>query len=188
MAVSASAVHRPQTPVMPDLVCTLRTSQAMYKIGQVPDLQVRIKNNSNKEIVLIGSLDGSEEKTRMPWCYFTIQKPIPDTVPFWVCGTLNPLRAEDFVTVRPGELFNPYRQIDEYGFFGAWEIAEQETFKNPGIYTIQFHYSTKSANIDDFIGNSYWHTKADSAQQKELFTRVPKVDLESNTIEIRIVE
>lgn len=170
------------------LTCTLTTPQNIYKIGQVPKLKVSIKNNGSKAIILLGSLDGSEQKWRMPYCYFTIQKPRQDSVAFGLCKTLNPLRVKDFVTVPPNGLFDPFQAIDQNGFFTAFEATQKETFRNPGVYTIQFHYATTSGNINAYVGNDYWHRTTDTAIQKQLFEQVPKLELASNIIKITMEE
>jgi hypothetical protein len=168
--------------------CVLKAKKTVFRQGEVPELEVHLINRGKKSIYLIGSLDGSEKKWRMPYCYFTIEKPMPDTPQFLTCKTLNPLRKDDFVKVGPGENFDPYMQVDNYGFFRSHELTQQETFRNPGIYRITFHYSTLSDNLNEYIGPSpgNWSERSDTALQKKLFSKVPRLDLASNTVEIRI--
>lgn len=167
------------------LRCILTSGKTKYRIGELPALKVEIINNSSEDIYLIGSLDGSDVKWRMPYCYFTLQKPAPDTVRVGPrCGTLNPLRKEDFVLIKAGEKFNPYQNLDRYGFFSDYTVTNTETFKNAGVYKIQFHYSTNSADIAKFLGPLFKADKTDSLNLSSLFNRVPKVDLVSNEMEI----
>ena len=168
------------------LTCTLKSDKTKYKIGELPDLRVEIVNNTGEDIYLIGSLDGSDVKWRMPYCYFTIQKPKPDTIQVARCRNMNPLRNEDFVLVKTGQKFNPYKNVDPYGFFTDYTITNNETFKNPGVYKIQFHYSTNSHDLAKFLGDRL--PKADSTDSlklSSLFNKVLKVDIVSNEIEIR---
>jgi hypothetical protein len=163
------------------LVCKLSVEKTTYKIGEIPVIKVAIKNISNKDVYLIGSLDGSEIKRRMPYCYFDIEKPRPDIIQYGFCGTTNPLRASDFVLVRAHSSFNPYQPVDNYGFFTSYMIGDTATFRNPGVYKIQFHYSTMSGNINRYKGMG---SSADSVLQKQRFEKVPRVELVSYMIEV----
>lgn len=165
-----------------DFDCKISTSKKVYKIGETPELKVSIANNSKKDVYLIGSLDGSEEKRRNPHCYFTIEKPKNDLLPIVRdCGNMNLLRKEDFKLIKAGESFNPYESIDGYGFFSSYEMDREENFQIPGKYKITFHYSTASTKISDYFGG-------EAKDLKELFSKVPHIDLKSNTIEIEIRE
>lgn len=166
--------------------CTISCSSKTYKSGQVPDITVAIANNSNKETYLIGALDGSENKRRMPYCYFTIDKPKPDTILYQSCGTVDPLRIAEYRLVKAGESFDPYAQIDERGFWRNRTIGDKETFRNPGVYRIQFHYSTNSTDIRRFLGS--WDKNPDTPRLKQLFEKLPRIDLSSNVLEINIEE
>ena len=50
--------------------CSIVATKSTYEIGETPEITVAIKNNSGKDIYLIGSLDASEEQWRSPYCYF----------------------------------------------------------------------------------------------------------------------
>jgi hypothetical protein len=178
--MSVFCFHPKPTPHS-SLICKLFVDKTTYKIGEVPKIKVEIENTGNKDIYLIGSLDGSEIKRRMPYCYFDIEKPRPDTIQYGFCGTTNPLRASDFVLVKAHSSFNPYQPVDNYGFFTSYLIGDTATFRNPGVYKIQFHYSTMSGNINKYKGMG---SSADSVLQKQLFEKVPRVELVSNMIEV----
>ncbi|MES2331694.1 MAG: hypothetical protein V4539_18955 [Bacteroidota bacterium] len=172
-----------------DFTCTLSSDKMIYKLGEVPKLDVRVINETLQPAYLVGSLDGSDLKWRMPYCYFTIDKPKPDTVVFLRCGNSNPIREIEIKLIKPKEKFNPYEPIDNYGFFGDHASMQKETFRNPGVYKIQFHYSTNTQDTRNFIGNfGIWTADADSVKLKELLRRVPRIDLVSNPIEITIGE
>jgi len=106
--------------------CTIHSKFKTYKIGQTPDIQVEILNKSKDDIYLIGALDGSDIKRRMPYCYFTIEKPEPDTIPYLRCGFANPLRIAEYRLVKAGEIFNPYAQIDDKGFWPDYKSQEKK--------------------------------------------------------------
>ncbi len=168
------------------LECVLTSDKKVYNIGEIPSFSVNIINNTNSDIYLIGSLDGSDLKWRFPYCYFTVEKPnpLPDSLLFGRCATLNPLRVPDFKLVKAGQKFNPYENIDNHGFFTDYTITNKETFKSKGIYKLTFHYSTNDQNLANF--RTYKTSKSDSLQIETLFKKVPKIELESNTIEIKI--
>jgi hypothetical protein len=164
--------------------CTLTSDKKVYKVGEIPVLTVEIRNNTKKDIYLIGSLDGSDVKWRMPYCYFHIQKPKPDTITLpGRCKTLNPLRESDFMLVKPGEGFNPYQTIDGYGFFGDYTSIQAETYRNPGIYKIRFYYSSESQEFSAF-GGTPSTINNDSLKIRSLFGQTQKFTIESNEIEI----
>jgi hypothetical protein len=167
--------------------CTLTADKAIYKTGQVPKLDVRIINEGNTSVYLVGSLDGSDMKWRLPYCYFTIEKPKQDDLIFPRCGNTNPLRAEEFKLVKPKEKFDPYETLDHYGFFGDHASTQTETFRNIGTYKIQFHYTTATQDTKTFMGNfGQWDKGSDSMKLKELLTKIPKIDIVSNVVEIRV--
>jgi hypothetical protein len=167
------------------LTCTLTADKSTYKMGELPRLKVDIINTGKKDIYLIGSLDGSDVKWRMPYCYFTIQKPIPDSIGWSRCGNMNPLRPKDFVLVKSGGKFNPYQKTDESGFFTSHMMRDTATFRNPGVYRIRFYYSTNSQNIHQFMGTRFSQDeKPGDPELQALWNQVPKVDIVSNEIEI----
>jgi hypothetical protein len=162
--------------------CFIESKKDTYKIGETPDINVQLINNSNQSIYLIGALDGAEEKWRMPYCYFTIIKPQPDSVldPFR-CGNVNSLGFNDFVKIDPNQYFDPYMQIDDYGFFDSYELSRKENFRQEGTYKIQFHYSTKSDSIEKYIGDWY---DFNNDSINTLFSQVPRFETSSNVIEV----
>jgi hypothetical protein len=168
-------------------ICTLTTDKTVYKIGELPQLNVEIINQGNTAVYLPGSLEGSDLKSRMPYCYFTIEKPKPDTLIFLRCGNLNPLREIEVKLIKPKEAFNPYKIFDNYGFFNDLAAIQKETYRNAGVYKIQFHYSTISQDTRAFMGNpGQWDKNSDSTKLKALLEKIPKIDILSNVIEIRV--
>ncbi|RZK09578.1 MAG: hypothetical protein EOO46_13445 [Flavobacterium sp.] len=180
--------HRGSLEKTASLTCILKSDKTNYKVGELPDFKIEIINNTEKDIYLIGSLDGSDIKWRMPYCYFTIQEPKPDSVDMvGRCGNMNTLKPQDFVLIKAGAKFNPYMSLNEYGFFTDHTVTNSQTFQTPGVYRIQFHYSTNSQKLDDFMGDRpLQQDKAKRQKLVSLLQRVPKVDIVSNEIEITI--
>lgn len=136
-----------------EVVCEVKASKSRYTAGDNPNVWVTIRNLSGKTITLLGSLDGSERKARYPHAFFEIWGPEGGVKKpeLRYCGNQNALRAEDFVSLEPGDGFDPYRDIDSYGFFGAAEF-EGTIFVKPGEYKVVFHYSTDEPTVDGWNG------------------------------------
>ncbi|MDB5200659.1 MAG: hypothetical protein JWQ27_68 [Ferruginibacter sp.] len=167
--------------------CQLMADKEVYKIGELPRLTVMIYNDSDSAVYLIGSLDGSDVKWRYPYCYFTIDKPRATKSNIQRCGNMNTIRSADFKQVKPGQSFNPYEGIDNYGFFPDYNTTNKETFTSAGNYKIQFHYSTNSLDITKFIGDPLTsRNSSDSLKIHSLFHKVPKLELVSNEIAIKV--
>ena len=166
--------------------CSISTDKTIYKVGELPKIGVQIINKTKKEVYMIGALDGSDLKWRMPYCYFTIEKPIPDTVSLLRCGNTDPLSLKHFKLVKSNETFNPYEFTENFHFFEDYALHHIESFRNPGTYKIQFHYSTNSDDIHKFDGRTgQLFNNPDSTQIVELFKSIPRIDIVSNVIEIK---
>ena len=162
--------------------CVISSLKKTYSIGETPQITVSIKNKTKKDVYLIGSLDGSEEKWRSPLCYFEIDSPGKRKAPtVGRCGNMNSLKETDFVWVKSGETFNPYQE----GFFSSYEIARVENFQKTGRYKITFFYSIKSVDMATYFGDD---NGASKKAIKKLFAQVPHFELKSNTIEIEMIQ
>ncbi len=168
------------------LGCYIR-SEPTCELGKTPRVTVAITNQTNAEIYLVGSLDASDCKWRHPHCYFEVTGPDGKSAVQGIlrCGNMNPLRGEDFVKVAPGATFNPYRSIDDHGFFSAHQL-DPHTFRTAGEYRIRFVYSTQSDTITEWAGDG---RAAVAANEKlvGMFRQVPKVEVRSNEIKVTIV-
>lgn len=167
--------------------CVLRMDKEVYKVGELPKLEVMIYNDTKDDVYLIGSLDGSDVKWRYPYCYYTIERPGPGKTNMQRCGNMNTLRVEDFRLVKAGQAFNPYKSIDNYGFFSDYTTTNPATFKTPGTYKIKFHYSTNAQSIKEFMGDRPYHRDySDSVKIDSLFKATPKIELTSNEVVFKI--
>ena len=181
------------------LTCTIRCAEPIIVLGKTPTITVTITNRTKQDVVLVGSLDGSDGR-RFPYCQFDVQnadgtsamKPTKG-----LCGYKNMLRKQDFVTV-PAEMdFDPFKKIDSYGFFGPSGL-NTNTFDKLGTYRITFFYSTKNDDILAWAGNDSRsdanilasdgkHPVTTDAALLALFKQVPKLELTSNTLTITVV-
>ena len=170
--------------VSEEFQCLISSSKKTYSLGELPEIKVSIINKSNRDVYLVGGLDGSERKIRKPYCYFTIKRPGDHpALSMEGCGTVNPLRAEDFVLVKSGGIFDPYQSVDDYGFFTSFQMSRKANFNEAGIYIITFHYSTLAESLNDYAA---YESNFKELQAK--FERVPKIQLRSNTLTIEIIE
>jgi hypothetical protein len=170
------------------LGCTLR-AEPTCGLGQVPDVTVAIINQTNADIYLVGSLDKSDCRWRYPHCYFEVTGPDGKSPVEEIIGCLHTstLREEDFVKVPPGGTFDPFQEIDDYGFFFASRQLNPHTFRAAGEYRIRFVYSTRSDDIGAWAGESAW-TPAQYEKVVGLFRQVPKVEVQSNEIKVTVVD
>jgi hypothetical protein len=180
-------------PKSPPITCTIR-SEPTCKAGSAPTISVELANWTDRDIYLIGGLDGSDLKLRYPLCYFEVVGPNgPIALPrFRFCGNMNSIREKDFVKVPPGDKFDPYQTIDEQGFFGSSQITA-ESFQAPGKYRIRFIYSTDQTDAKYWLGDSLGTRSemltsgsSDEAIVK-LLAQVPKTTVSSNEITIQVV-
>ncbi|MGE0432735.1 MAG: hypothetical protein AB7K09_08170 [Planctomycetota bacterium] len=167
----------------PVLSCTI-SAEATIELGAAPSVKVELKNLTDGEIVLVGSLDGSCQSRRYPYCQFTITGPDGNdpVKPAMGCGFMNPLRDKDFVAVAAHGTFDPYMHIDDYGFFPAWQI-NASTFDKVGEYRLRFTYSTDETDLAKWGG-----TGSISDEVKAQLARVPRTAVVSNELVIKVVE
>jgi hypothetical protein len=170
--VNGSQVKEPANAGQNGIVCNLQSVIKNYRIGDHPELTVRIHNQGNHEVFLPGSLDGSERKLRYPHAYFTVSGPKDGLIEqkFGYCGVLNPLRVQDFVRVNSGESFDPYRTLDRNGFWPSTMLLPSR-FARAGTYRFEFHYSTESDQLKNWMGS----TSSIAKDIKELWQRVPRL-------------
>ena len=91
------------------LGCVIRSDPTCV-LGSAPKVTVTLINQTNSDVYLVGSLDGSECRWRYPYCYFELTGPdgkLNDYPGGSRCGYMNALREKDFVKVPSGGKFDP---------------------------------------------------------------------------------
>jgi hypothetical protein len=182
-----AAGQKPVPATIP-LGCTIR-GKPTIELGKAPKITVAITNQTNADIYLVGSLDGSDCKWRFPHCYFEVTGPDGKSAVQGIgrfCGNMNTLREKDFVKVSPGSEFDPYQHIDEGGFFHAHQL-DACTFRSAGEFRIRFVYSTVNDSIAMWGGDGRDWVAANE-KLVGLFKKVPKVEVRSNEIKVTVVE
>lgn len=162
--------------------CIITSDRATYTVGEIPIISVSITNKSTAEVILVGSLDGSDVGWRSPTCQLEILDAAgkPVTSQMGRCGNMNILRTADFVAVPAGGTFNPFGA----GFFAPHQFYQFPVTK-PGDYTLRFYYST-SDRIQDYFGDERMMGRTNASPDiQRLFKRVPKLELKSNELKLK---
>lgn len=172
------SVDRKREPAKLPLSCQLQPIRTEYVVGELPEMSVRITNVSEGKLVLVGSLDASDLRWRYPHCYYEIEGPPgSETHGMPRCGMVNPLRAQDFVTVAPGAEFDPNAKVDDYGFFAT--NFNWRSFSVPGTYRLTYVYSTASDSSAEWVGDG------EMGELRKLVDQVPRGVARSNTVELK---
>lgn len=166
--------------------CIIR-GEPTCELGKAPKIAVALTNQTDADIYLVGSLDASDCRWRYPHCYFEVIGPDGKPVERGLgrCGNMNTLRVKDFVMLPPGESFDPYRRVDDGGFFSAHQL-EAHTFGVAGAYRIRFVYSTKGDDIGEWSGDGK-RSVASNAEIVELFKQVPKIEVRSDEFMLTVI-
>lgn len=169
------------------LACTLSSPQSTWQAGDEVQVAVRIENNSEFSVPLIGSLDASDLAWRYPHC---VWERWTETNGWQTvgsgprCGNTNDLRSEDILEIGPGEALDPYLNIDNKGFFES-VIQRGNFFAEPGEYRLRFRYSTETRDDAAFRGDLNWGRDLSGSVEKQL-ARVPRVTLVSNELTVTV--
>jgi hypothetical protein len=181
------------------IVAILIPNKKYYRIGENPDFDLIFINRTDSVIYLPGSLDGSPNKTRLPYCDFEVlnrkinKRGTIDVTP-------NPLIKEDLVRLEPNESFNAFNnktlifrnngydslfnsQIYNNSIHDFWSPFEfgHKRFIWPGKYELRIIYSTiPDTNI--FAG---WNTSEIHEINDNIIDSIPKFETKSNIVTIR---
>jgi hypothetical protein len=163
-----------------DLSCQIQPAKERFTVGDTPNFDVVLRNNSDETFFLVGAIDDSESKTRYPHVTLTIEGPENgiSSPKFARCGFQNPLTMRDFVEMPPGGTIEPITCP-----FWPPSDAVHARFAKPGRYVITFQYSSNEIDYAHWVGTS----SGGFAPQPVIDTlkRVPRVEVEcSITIEV----
>ena len=151
---------------------------ARQLLGEPPDLSVRVVNTSDEPVWMVGVLPGSEGM-RYPRYEVEIEgpsgqaaRPFPEGMDY-----ARGLQPTDFKRLAPGESFDPQegRQFIPIQQL-AWFKPSQ-----PGTYRFRVRLDTREENPREWLGHTYVR---DQAKVMAMLQQVPKVEVESNTLEI----
>lgn len=182
----AAALFHHGTVQKPPLKCTL-TADSICFAGTIPQIKVMLHNQTDREIFLLGSLDGSSNAMRYPLCYFEITNSLGKTITHerTGCGTLAGLHSRFFVKVAAQGSFNPYTGPaieSQHGFAFTHQLLPHY-YIIPGEYRFRFVYSSASNSLYDWNVTS----ASDKAAIENKMQLMPKVMVKSNEVKIFVV-
>lgn len=174
----------------------LAADKREYKLGEIPKIQLRIENVSEKAVWVIGLLDGSDETAWPVWApdRFGIKRnigagrrypryriellvdrrpPITDVGErVWSCGNMNALRKEDYVRLSPGSSFDPFG-----GEFGTPSLLTMSwIWRQRGTYRLSVVYDSEVADDSKFHG--HWSGE----ESTQLLKSVARLTARSNGV------
>jgi len=186
-----------------NLSCTIIAEKSIIKKGQAPKITVEIKNNTDSTILLVKTLDASNMQWRFPYVYFRIERLGDKSYKmedFERCGNFDEIDSADFVEVKRGETFDPYKNQSQV--YADHRVSNPCNYAKKGKYKITFYYSTNQQDFKQWMGDRYagqvrkWfdgktgkikpEKEAEYNRLLELFKYVPKIDLVSNELIIEV--
>ncbi|MEI7984619.1 MAG: hypothetical protein WCI55_03240 [Armatimonadota bacterium] len=168
---------------------TLSSSKVGYTSGDDVPFSAMAVNRSGRPIDLIPQTDSMHWGRKAP--YAGLETLDPSTGK-WEglymkgvgrCGNANPLKSEDFVTVKPSKTIDLLNGM-------AWSKYEvNEVLKTPGTYRIRFRYDT-TQKFDSWLGGPLMPEEAKRITDAlyPRFERTPKGSFVSNEITIKITQ
>lgn len=156
---------------------SLAASRSEYRVGDVAQVSVRLRNVSSAPRLVTGVLDGSEFGVRFPHYLPRMEgSGRPEAVPE-IPDFTSPLRASDFRWLQPGEDFDP----TDRSAGGAYVpiVAFQRITRAPGRYAVSLTFSTESAAPDEWLGTL---PSRRDPKVLELIATVPRLTVHSNVL------
>ncbi len=178
------------------IVIMLIPNKTYYRIGEKPDLDVLLVNNTDSTILLSSCLDGSSDGTRLPYCDLKILNKKAKHRP--ICLLPNSLLPSDLKWVPSGKSFNiidghkirrdtsnnsnekPFVRttLENYWYPRGFEGTN---YLLPGNYKVQFHYNT--IDTTTFQG---WNANEDfELFDTILLHQIPKINIKSNIVTLK---
>jgi hypothetical protein len=164
------------------LAITLNAPTTTIKPGQpLPPLTVEIRNALDAPFTVVRPLDGCDVGWRVARYDWALTGPDGDEVPRQPqgrCGTVNPLTADDFARLAPGEALTVVPG-KTFLFAPAGHFAPAK----PGTYRLTLRYSFDPARNDRPLGGRLTQGKI-----AETLSAIPPTDVTSNTLTIQVRE
>lgn len=182
------------------IVCLLIPQKIYHRIGEKPQIDVLIINKTDSVIYLPDCLDGSSDRTRLPYCDIKI---LSANTQKWGIRFLdinpNPLVETDLQLLHPNECFDPLRyklHVRRYDADSIWSLKSHTTaqltgnwlpngldasnYLLPKNYKIQFVYST-----EDSTTSHGWNMHCYKNFNLSKLDSIPKISIKSNVITLR---
>jgi hypothetical protein len=163
----------------------LRAPDGLHPQGRPVALQIEVRNVGDRDLWMVGVLDGSEGGVRYPHYApavlrdgVTVAAPGPAEDPL-----VARLRVEDFRRLAPGASFDPTSPGEGAAYqplstFATWACPEA------GEYQYVLGLSTTSEDPEQWLGRV--GPAADAEQLRDLIARVPRLNTTSDVLTVRI--
>jgi len=163
----------------------LRAPDGRHPAGRPVALQIEVRNVGDSDVWIVGVLDGSEGGVRYPRYApavlrdgVAVAQPGPAEDPL-----VARLQVQDFRRLGPGEWLDPTSADEGAAYqplstFATWACPE------PGEYQYVLGLSTTSEDPEQWLGRV--GPEADGERLRDLIARVPRVDISSNVLAVRV--
>lgn len=160
---------------------TLTCPRSEYRVGEIPEIRVLVRNRSDRSLLLPGVLDGSEAGVRYPHYIPRIGGAARDVTPIEAPDFVAPLRRGDFVRLASGDAFDPTDRASGGAFFPI--ATFQRLTRAPGRLAVSLRLSTESRSFEEWLGNLPSKPEPGIA---DLIADVPRLTVESNVLSLSV--
>lgn len=178
-----------------DFLIHLESEKSIYKLGEKPNIEVKIINQSGKTVNFFTSLDGSSEKMRYPHTGFIVSRNDTLLRPMNLerCGNMDGITQKCRVTLTDKQYFDPQNQAP--WVYRDRTLEDSTIFSIEGTYEISYYYSTVQDTLSEWLGwnNDMRLHSLEKEQQDSLmmeywnfFKLVPRIDIRSEPVKIEI--
>lgn len=156
-----------------------------YPVGGPISITIAVTNISDHPQWIVGVLDGSEAGFRYPRYLPRISGPEPlpppEGLPF--CGNVAPLRLQDFLSLKPGESFDPTVPNEGAAYLPLGMFAGFRP-PVPGTYEFRLTLETESREDEEWLGISRYPGWEEVLAR---LARVPRVRVESDAAVVEVI-
>lgn len=165
----------------------LRAPGGPHPTGRPVPLQIEVRNVGDRDVWMVGVLDGSEGGVRYPHYVPAVRRdgvavaePGPAEDPL-----VARLRMDDFRRLAPGASFDPTSpdagaSYQPLSTFATWACPQA------GAYQYVLRLATTSADPEQWLGRV--GPEGDLQPLRDLIARVPRVDITSNVLTVHVYQ
>jgi len=175
-----------QKPQPAPISIQLSATKKVYKSGEEVIFVATTQNLTKQAIELVSETDSMNWGRKAPYLY--LEAKLPDGT--WDklvmknvgrCGNANPIKAEDFVTVQPGQSVDLLNGMQ----WSKYEV--QQCLLNPGTYQIHLRYDT-TPKFGHWMGGPLIPEEEQRLSHllQPHYERTPKGVFVSNEVTIRV--
>ena len=159
-------------------------AETSLRLHQPRPIRVRLKNVSDRQLWIVGCVDGAQAGARYPIWRAHVEGPItlaPPETP----DVLRPLLLEDFHRLEPGAEVDPTSRDGGANWFPL-SLLEQ-VVEAPGTWRASLELDMTSADPERWFGGPYMPRELAALDEvKRRLAEVPRVAIRSNMLEVRV--